>query len=33
MDDLGCPAHPADKHGMLDGQSIRAARVIVDIGV
>ncbi len=33
MDDLGYPAHPADKHGMLDGQSIRAARVIVDIGV
>ena len=28
MDDLGCPAPPADKHGMLDGQSIRAARVI-----
>ena len=26
-------ADPADKHGMLDGQSIRAARVIVDIGV
>ncbi len=26
-------ADPADKLGMLDGQSIRAARVIVDIGV
>jgi len=33
MDDLGYLADPADKLGMLDGQSIRAARVIVDIGI
>ncbi|MDP3893008.1 DUF885 domain-containing protein [Nocardioides sp.] len=33
MDDLGYLADPADKLGMLDGQSFRAARVIVDIGM
>jgi len=33
MDDLGYLADPADKLGMLDGQSFRAARVIVDIGL
>ncbi|WP_246210592.1 DUF885 domain-containing protein [Nocardioides piscis] len=33
MDDLGHLADPADKLGMLDGQSMRAARVIVDIGM
>ena len=32
MDDLGYLADPADRLGMLDGQAIRAARVIVDIG-
>ena len=33
MDDLGYLADPADRLGMLDGQSMRAARVIVDIGM
>jgi uncharacterized protein (DUF885 family) len=33
MDELGYLADPADKLGMLDGQSLRAARVIVDIGM
>ena len=33
MDDLGFLADPADRLGMLDGQSFRAARVIVDIGM
>lgn len=33
MDELGHLADPADKLGMLDGQSLRAARVIVDIGM
>jgi uncharacterized protein (DUF885 family) len=33
MDDLGHLADPADKLGMLDGQSFRAARVVVDIGM
>jgi uncharacterized protein (DUF885 family) len=33
MDDLGYLADPADKLGMLDGQGMRAARVIVDIGM
>ncbi|MGI8434550.1 MAG: DUF885 domain-containing protein [Nocardioidaceae bacterium] len=33
MDDLGYLADPGDKLGMLDGQGMRAARVIVDIGV
>ncbi|GAB3780174.1 DUF885 domain-containing protein [Nocardioides ungokensis] len=33
MDDLGHLADPADRLGMLDGQSFRAARVIVDIGM
>ncbi|MGN6129993.1 MAG: DUF885 domain-containing protein [Nocardioidaceae bacterium] len=33
MDDLGYLADPADKLGMLDGQSFRAARVVVDIGM
>ncbi len=33
MDDLGYLADPGDKLGMLDGQSLRAARVIVDIGM
>jgi len=33
MDDLGYLADPADRLGMLDGQSFRAARVIVDIGL
>ena len=33
MDDLGYLADPGDKMGMLDGQSFRAARVIVDIGM
>ncbi len=33
MDDLGYLADPADKLGMLDGQAMRAARVIVDIGM
>jgi len=33
MDDLGYLAVPADRLGMLDGQSFRAARVIIDIGM
>ncbi|HCT75505.1 MAG TPA: DUF885 domain-containing protein [Micromonosporaceae bacterium] len=33
MDDLGYLSDPADKLGMLDGQGMRAARVIVDIGM
>jgi uncharacterized protein (DUF885 family) len=33
MDDLGYLGDPADRLGMLDGQSLRAARVIVDIGM
>lgn len=33
MDDLGYLDDPADKLGMLDGQAMRAARVIVDIGM
>jgi uncharacterized protein (DUF885 family) len=33
MDDLGYLADPADKLGMLDGQAMRAARVVVDIGM
>ncbi|MBP2411459.1 uncharacterized protein (DUF885 family) [Arthrobacter stackebrandtii] len=33
MDDLGYLADPGDKMGMLDGQRMRAARVVFDIGV
>ena len=33
MDELGYLADPADRLGMLDGQSFRAARVIIDIGM
>jgi uncharacterized protein (DUF885 family) len=33
MDELGYLADPGDRLGMLDGQSLRAARVIVDIGM
>ncbi len=33
MDDLGHLSDPADRLGMLDAQSFRAARVIVDIGM
>ncbi len=33
MDELGYLDDPADRLGMLDGQSFRAARVIVDIGM
>jgi uncharacterized protein (DUF885 family) len=33
MDDLGYLSDPADKLGMLDGQAMRAARVVVDIGM
>ncbi len=33
MDDLGYLSDPADRLGMLDGQSFRAARVIIDIGM
>lgn len=33
MEDLGYLDDPADKLGMLDGQGMRAARVIVDIGM
>jgi uncharacterized protein (DUF885 family) len=33
MDDLGYLADPGDRLGMLDGQAMRAARVIVDIGM
>ena len=33
MDDLGFLDDPGDRLGMLDGQSLRAARVVLDIGV
>jgi uncharacterized protein (DUF885 family) len=33
MADLGYLDDPADRFGMLDGQRMRAARVVVDIGV
>jgi uncharacterized protein (DUF885 family) len=33
MDDLGYLQDPGDKLGMLDGQALRATRVIVDIGM
>ena len=33
MDELGYLADPGNKLGMLDGQLLRAARVVVDIGV
>lgn len=33
MDELGYLADPGDRLGMLDGQALRAARVIVDIGM
>jgi uncharacterized protein (DUF885 family) len=33
MDDLGYLADPGDKLGMLDGQALRAARVVLDIGM
>ncbi|MGA7206524.1 MAG: DUF885 domain-containing protein [Specibacter sp.] len=33
MDQLGYLADPGDKMGMLDGQRMRAARVVFDIGV
>jgi uncharacterized protein (DUF885 family) len=33
MDDLGYLEDPGDRLGMLDGQALRAARVIVDIGM
>ena len=33
MDDLGFLETPADRLGMLDGQRMRAARVVLDIGV
>ena len=33
MDDLGHFSDPADRLGFLDAQSLRAARVVVDIGV
>ncbi|MFH5824298.1 DUF885 domain-containing protein [Georgenia sp. AZ-5] len=33
MDDLGFLADPGDRMGMLDGQRLRAARVVLDIGV
>ncbi len=33
MDELGYLDDPGDKVGMLDGQAMRAARVIVDIGM
>jgi uncharacterized protein (DUF885 family) len=33
MDDLGYLQDPGDRLGMLDGQALRAARVIVDIGM
>jgi uncharacterized protein (DUF885 family) len=33
MDDLGYLDDPGDKMGMLDAQSLRAARVVVDIGM
>jgi len=33
MEELGYLEDPADRLGMLDGQSLRAARVIIDIGM
>ena len=33
MDELGYLSDPGDRLGMLDGQSLRAARVIIDIGM
>jgi uncharacterized protein (DUF885 family) len=33
MDELGYLRNPADRLGMLDGQRMRAARVVLDIGV
>jgi uncharacterized protein (DUF885 family) len=33
MDELGLLSDPGEKLGMLDGQALRAARVIVDIGM
>jgi uncharacterized protein (DUF885 family) len=33
MDDLGYLSDPGSRLGMLDGQSLRAARVVIDIGV
>ncbi len=33
MEDLGYLDNPADRLGMLDGQRMRAARVVLDIGV
>ncbi len=33
MDELGYLQDPGDKLGMLDGQALRAARVVVDIGM
>jgi len=33
MDELGHLADPGDRLGMLDGQRMRAARVVIDIGV
>ena len=33
MDELGFLSTPADRLGMLDGQRMRAARVVLDIGV
>lgn len=33
MDDLGFLADPGDRMGMLDAQRLRAARVVLDIGV
>jgi uncharacterized protein (DUF885 family) len=33
MEDLGYLADPGSRLGMLDGQSLRAARVVLDIGV
>ena len=33
MDELGYLQKPADRLGMLDGQRMRAARVVLDIGV
>jgi uncharacterized protein (DUF885 family) len=33
MDELGYLSRPGDRMGQLDGQALRAARVVVDIGV
>jgi len=33
MDELGYQSDPGNRLGMLDGQSLRAARVVIDIGV